>query len=190
MPFYQQLYLHGTELLDDTQTLLQVGFLRTDRLVLRAIEAMDEDEAVNWALTSGDVEPKAARSRDEGRAFGGTLLGSTYTAPVAPVAPATPIEQLTSAASPAPVDTSTEPGPSRENGSEDQDMVSVPSTISDGIVDLDSRLAEELAAEDAEPSFHILDDETEGTGVPCASCTYLNHPGLKYCEMCERELVL
>ncbi|CAE6465896.1 unnamed protein product, partial [Rhizoctonia solani] len=76
VPFYQQLYLHGVELADDTQTLLQVGFLRNDRLILRAIEAMDEDAAVNWAIASGDVEPKTVRPRNEGRAFGGTLLGS------------------------------------------------------------------------------------------------------------------
>ncbi|CUA74929.1 ubiquitin carboxyl-terminal hydrolase 48 [Rhizoctonia solani] len=187
VPFYQQLYLHGVELTDDTQTLLQVGFLRNDRLILRAIEAMDEDEAVNWALTSGDVEPKTVRPRNEGRAFGGTLLGSTYAAPAVPT---TSTEQSTSAASHA-LAIETEPGPSRENdSSEDQDMASVPSTISDGIVDLDSRLAQELAAEDAESSFHIVDDETEATGLSCASCTYLNHPRLKYCEMCERELVL
>ncbi|CAE6483095.1 unnamed protein product [Rhizoctonia solani] len=189
LPFYQQLYLHCAELTDDTQTLLQVGFLRTDRLVLRAIEVMDEDEAVNWALTSGDVEPKTARPRDEGRAFGGTLLGSTYTAPALPD---TSAEQPALPASPVPaIDTITEPGPSRENDTnEDQDMASVPSTLSDGIMDLDSRLAQELAAEDAESSFHILDDEAEATAVSCASCTYFNHPTLKYCEMCDTELVL
>ncbi|KAH7340859.1 hypothetical protein B0J17DRAFT_653080 [Rhizoctonia solani] len=187
-PFYQRLYLHGAELLDDTQTLSEVGFLRTDRLILRAIEAMDEDEAVNWALTSGDVEPKAARPRDEGRAFGGTLLGSTY---VAPAVATTPPEQSAPAAPTAlAIDTTPNPSPPRGNGtSEDQDMASVPSTISDGVMDLDSRLAQELAAEDAEASFQILNDEAGASGIPCAACTYLNHPGLKYCEMCERELV-
>ncbi|CAE7168504.1 unnamed protein product [Rhizoctonia solani] len=189
VPFYQQLYLRGAELTDDTQTLLQVGFLRTDRLVLRAIEAMDEDEAVNWALTSGDVEPKAARARDEGRAFGGTLLGSTYTAPAVPP---TSTEQPAPASSLDPtIDTIPDSGPLKENGtSDDQDMASVPSTISDGIMDLDSRLAQELAAEDTESSFHILDDEAEGISVSCAACTYLNHPGLKFCEMCEGKLAV
>ncbi|KAG8713111.1 hypothetical protein FRC11_013264, partial [Ceratobasidium sp. 423] len=164
LPFCQQLYLHSSELIDDTQTLLQVGFLRTDRLVLRVVEVMDEDEAVNWALTSGDVEPKTVRPRDEGRAFGGTLLGSTYTAPAAPN---TSTEQPTSAASPASaVDAIPDSGPSRENGiSEDQDRASVPSTISDGIMDLDSRLAQELATEDGDSSFHILDDEAEAPRV-------------------------
>ncbi|CAE6449091.1 unnamed protein product [Rhizoctonia solani] len=188
LSFCQQLYLHSAELTDDTQTLLQVGFLRTDHLVLRVIEVMDEDEAVTWALTSGDVEPKTVRPRDEGRAFGGTLLGSTYTVPAAPI---TSTEQPTSAVSSAPAaDASPDSGPSKENGiGEDQDMASVPSTISDGITDLDSRLAQELAAEDVDSSFHILDDEAEAPGVSCISCTYLNHPNLKYCEMCETELV-
>ncbi|CAE6490373.1 unnamed protein product [Rhizoctonia solani] len=187
-PFYQRLYLHSAELLDDTQTLSDVGFLRTDRLILRATEAMDEDEAVNWALTSGDVEPKAARPRDEGRAFGGTLLGSTY---IAPAVATTPPEQLAPAAPSAlAIDTISNPSPPRESGiSEDQDMASVPSTISDGVMDLDSRLAQELAAEDAEASFQTLNDESGATGIPCSTCTYLNHPGLKYCEMCELELV-
>ncbi|KAJ1309786.1 hypothetical protein OPQ81_006551 [Rhizoctonia solani] len=189
LPFYQQLYLNGAELTDDSQTLLQVGFLRTDRLVLRAIEAMDEDEAVNWALTSGDVEPKSVRPRDEGRAFGGTLLGSTYAAPTAPT---TSTEQSALATSSAPAtDTIPNPGLSGKNGTnEDQDMVSVPSTISDGVTDLDNRLAQELAAEDNESSFQILDDESGAAGVSCTSCTYLNHPRLKYCEMCETELAL
>ncbi|KAF8758543.1 Cysteine proteinase [Rhizoctonia solani] len=179
-PFYQQLYLHGVELIDDTRTLLQTGVLRTDCLVLRAIEAMDEDEAINWALTSGDVEPKTVRSRDEGRAFGGTLLGNTYVAPVAGTAITTSLPALNGT-----------PGPSPTKGNdntEDQDMLSVPSTVSDGNIDLDSRLAQELASEDTDPSFLFLEDDAGAAGISCASCTYLNHPGLKYCEMCETEL--
>ncbi|KAF8682576.1 Cysteine proteinase [Rhizoctonia solani] len=196
-PFYQQLYLHGVELIDDTRTLLQTGVLRTDCLVLRAIEAMDEDEAINWALTSGDVEPKTVRSRDEGRAFGGTLLGNTYVAPVG-TTPST--EQCISATTATTAGTAITtslpalngtPGPSPTKGNdntEDQDMLSVPSTVSDGNIDLDSRLAQELASEDTDPSFLFLEDDAGAAGISCASCTYLNHPGLKYCEMCETEL--
>ncbi|ELU44819.1 Patatin domain-containing protein [Rhizoctonia solani AG-1 IA] len=172
-PFYQQLYLHGVELIDDTRTLLQTGVLRTDCLVLRAIEAMDEDEAINWALTSGDVEPKTVRSRDEGRAFGGTLLGNTYVAPVG-TTPST--EQCISATTATTAGTAITtslpalngtPGPSPTKGNdntEDQDMLSVPSTVSDGNIDLDSRLAQELASEDTDPSFLFLEDDAGAAG--------------------------
>jgi uncharacterized OB-fold protein len=57
-------------------------------------------------------------------------------------------------------------------------------------MDLDSRLAQELAVEDADPSFVFLEDEIAVAGISCTSCTYFNHPGLKYCEMCETELAL
>lgn len=168
LSFYQQLYLHGVELTDDSQTLLQIGFLRTDRLVLRAIEAMDEDEAVNWALTSGDAEPKVARPRPEGRAFGGTLLDGNLYAPSNNAAPPKAQEvndHDMTPASPTPPDTdSNAEGPSEP--------------------------PREIEMDSLEASFAMLEDGTvpAEVGKACARCTYINLPGLADCEMCEASL--
>jgi hypothetical protein len=139
---------------------LEVGFLRTDRLVLRAIEPMNEDEAVNWALTSGDVEPKTVRPRFEGRAFGGTLLdGSTFTA--------------------------SNPAPSKALESNDHEMASAASTLSDGNMNIESEPSGELMMDNIDESFAVLEDEA---GSSCTTCTYINLPGLHNCEMCEAPL--
>lgn len=123
---------------------------------------MNEDEAVNWALTSGDVEPKIVRPRPEGRAFGGTLLdGSMNTVAVNSV-----------------------PSQAQET-TNDQDMALATPGSSDGNMNAEVDPPRQLRTDD---SVVILEDETMIVGSTCARCTFINPPGLQNCEICDGSL--
>ncbi|KAG8735405.1 Ubiquitin carboxyl-terminal hydrolase 48, partial [Ceratobasidium sp. 428] len=181
LPFYQKLYLKTVELTDDSQTVSEIGLLRTDRLVLQAIEAMDEDAAVEWALTSGDVESKPARPRAEGRAFGGTLLdGSMYGFP----APEPPVK--------APGSSTKEPGSSGSgpDGDNDHPMISVsigPTTPEPNKEAADSAPAQEPAG-NPEVNVEMEDSFEFVTKLPCPRCTFLNSADSTCCMICEGSL--
>lgn len=159
-PYYQQLYLRGVELTDPTQTVLQIGLLRTDRLVLRAIEAMDEDDAVAWALSAGDVEPKSTRPRAEGRAFGGTLLdGSMYAIP-----------------------NEAPPKPKSSEGDSDHPMASAGPSSPDGKAIVEDKVVEK---DPGGSDSLMLDETTISSTKACWRCTLINPSSLEECMACE-----
>ncbi|KAG9094631.1 hypothetical protein FS749_012099, partial [Ceratobasidium sp. UAMH 11750] len=180
LPFYQQLYLKTVELTDDNQTVSQIGLLRTDRLVLRTIRAMDEDDAVAWALTSGDVEPKSARPRAEERAFSGTLLdGSMYGRPTSEV----PVK------APEPSANAPESSGSPPAGDDDHPMASAstgPTTPEANKQARDSTPIQE-PPENSEKAVDMM-DYIESTTISCTRCTFLNHVGSACCEVCDGPL--
>ncbi|KAG9126666.1 hypothetical protein FRC07_002539 [Ceratobasidium sp. 392] len=178
LPFYQQLYLQNVELTDDNRTVSQIGLLRTDRLVLRAIEAMDEDDAVAWALTSGDVEPGPARPRAEGRAFGGTLLdGSMFSLPVSE-----PSTKAPESATKAP-----ESSVSAPEGDHPMTSLSAgPTTPEADTTTKDITPVQEHPG-DAEKDTDMEEYERLAT-LPCSQCTFLNRFGSAFCEICESPL--
>ncbi|KAG9102662.1 hypothetical protein FRC06_001495 [Ceratobasidium sp. 370] len=179
LPFYQQLYLKTIELMDDNQTVSQIGLLRTDRLVLRTIGAMDEDDAVAWALTSGEVEPRPARPRTEGRAFSGTLLDGSMCARPAPEAPAKVPEPSTNAP---------ESSGSPPTGDDDHPMTSTgPTTPEVNKQARDSTPIQEPSG-NSETNMDMMDDIESTATIPCSRCTFLNHVGSAYCEVCEGPL--
>ncbi|TDL21582.1 cysteine proteinase [Rickenella mellea] len=66
----QRLFYHGRELEGNTTTVADAEILANDVLYLKAIEEDDE-----LLLTSDNDELRSRKKRNEGRAFGGTLLG-------------------------------------------------------------------------------------------------------------------
>lgn len=143
--------------------MLQIGLLQTDRLILRAIEAMDEDDAVAWALSAGDAEPKSTRPRAEGRAFGGTLLdGSMY-----------------AAQKEAPLKLS--------EGDSDHLMESAGPASPNGKLTSDDKVVEEKTGS---PDLVMLDDAVMANTVECWRCTYINTSDLEECVMCESLLFI
>lgn len=131
---------------------------------------MDEDEAVNWALTSGDAEPKAVRPRPEGRAFGGTLLDGNLYAP------------------------SNNTAPPKAQETNNHDMASTGSTPPSGNTNAEgpSEPPREIEMDILDASFAVIEDGTASSdeaGNACTACTYINPPGLVNCDMCEGPLL-
>jgi len=76
---HQRLFHGGRELLDNTQTVADLGILAQDTISLLEVKPLEDDE-------DGDGRPKKKR-RDEGGGFGGTLLsgGPVSSAPASAI---------------------------------------------------------------------------------------------------------
>ena len=90
---YQRLFHQGRELEDNSVTLVSVGVVANDVLDLR-----EEAEDVDLIGSDGEEVGQKRKRTDEGRAFGGTLLGSDRPAHTressSSSAPHTPVEPL------------------------------------------------------------------------------------------------
>jgi hypothetical protein len=69
----QRLFHNGKELLDNEPTLGELGVLAHDVLELR--EVREDEELLNASDNETSQSSRRKAQRDEGRGFGGTLLG-------------------------------------------------------------------------------------------------------------------
>ncbi|KZO97701.1 hypothetical protein CALVIDRAFT_535804 [Calocera viscosa TUFC12733] len=146
---YQRLFHGGREITDlNEQTIADLGILAQDTISLLEIKPIDEDD-------DGEDRPKKKR-REEGRGFGGTLLGggAIPAVPTATIPPAT--------------DTTVSTKPDSMDSSYARDV------------------AEALAVPSGPPNSKAETDLADfEEGIQCTTCTFINPFGVSCCTMCD-----
>jgi hypothetical protein len=160
---YQRLFYKGYELTDNKVTVASLGILINDILELYEVKPPDEDD-VAWG-SDADAEPVKKR-KEEGRAFGGTLLGGgSFVVPQKEVENAAKETNNASKAEQKPLSKTASPSP--------------PTAM---IVE------QEKDSSDFDP-MDLIEDDSDRT-ITCPACTFINPVGVSCCTICDSAITM